>query len=107
MDTELYEFIYDSELKTARMQLPLYYIGLPAHECVAELKSRIEKLNKELRRHQRAFMGDNVDVPKSLEKMRRVILEIELAKHYYARARERYDEGPWASDMVNRLPSAA
>jgi hypothetical protein len=34
-------------------------------------------------------------------------LEIELAKHYIARARERYDEGPWAPDMVNRLPSAA
>ncbi len=107
MDTGLYEVIYDPELKTARIKLPPPSMRLSPQQEIAKLKSHVERFNEELKRHQQAFIDDELDVPEAFEKMRRVILKIELAKYYIARARERYDEGPWASDMVNRLPSAA
>lgn len=108
MSNELYRVIHHPELKVASIELPPpSTVRLSPQKEIDKLKTHLETLNEELRRHQHAFMDDELDVSEAFEKMRRVILEIELAKHYYARARERYDEGPWASDMVNRLPSAA
>jgi hypothetical protein len=107
MSNQLYRVIHHPELKVARIELPPPSMRLSPQQEIAKLKSHVQTLNEELKRHQQAFIDDQLDVPEAFEKMRRVILEIELAKHYIARARERYDEGPWASDMVNRLPSAA
>jgi hypothetical protein len=107
MSKELYRVIHDPQLKVARIELPPPSMRLSPQQEIAKLRSHVETLNEELKRHQQAFIDDERDVPEAFEKMRRVILEIELAKYYIARARERYDEGPWVSDMVNRLPSAA
>ena len=106
MSNQLYRVIHYPELKVARIELPPPSMRLsPQQET--KLTSHVETLNEELQRLQQAFIDDELDVLEAFEPMRRVILEIELAKHYIACARERYDEGPWASDMVNRLPSAA
>ena len=102
----IYEFIYDPALKSARMELSSYLIGLSVHECVAELKRRIEKLNEELRRHQQAFRSDAVDVSKSLEKMRRLILELELCQQTIPYFQECRHFSPRSLQMVNRLHSA-
>lgn len=107
MGNELYRVIHYPELKVARIELSPPSMRLSLQQEIAKLKSHVETLNEELKRHQQAFVDDELDVPEAFEKMRRVILEIELAKYYIARARERYDEGPWASHMVNRLPAAA
>jgi hypothetical protein len=107
MSNQLYRVIHHPELKVARIELPPPSMRLSPQQEIAKLKSHVQTLNEELQRHQQAFIDDELDVPEAFEKMRRVILEIELAKHYIARARERYSEGPWASDMFKRLPSAA
>jgi len=107
MSNELYRVIHHPDLKVARVELPPPSMRLSPQQGIAKLKSHVETLNEELKRHQQAFIADELGVHEAFEKMRRVILEIELAKHYIARAREGYDKGPWASDVVKRLPSAA
>jgi len=107
MDTGLYEVIYDPELKAVRMELPPYFRELPAREGVAKLKEHIRELNEELRRHRQAFMGDDVEVPTSLEKMRRLILELELCQQSIPYFQECRHFSPRPLKMVNRLHSAA
>ena len=106
MDTGLYEVIYDPDLKAARLELSAYFMGLPAREGVAKLKEHIRELNEELGRHRQAFMGDAVDVSKSLEKIRRLSLELELCQQSIPYFQECRHFSPRSLQMVNSLHSA-
>jgi hypothetical protein len=107
MSSELYKIIHDPELKVASLEPSEYFMRLSVEEGVAKLKSHIEILKEELRQHQRVFMNDDVDIPKSLEKMRRLILELELCQQCIPYFQECRHFSPRPLQMVSRLPSAA
>lgn len=107
MSNELYRIIYDPGLKAARMELSPYFMRLSPDEGVAKLKSCIETLSKELRQRQQVFMDDDVDIPKSLEEIRRLVLELELCQQCIPYFLEHIHFRPLAPKDVEGLRPAA
>ncbi len=84
MSNRLYKVVHDSEHKVARMEPSHYFETTLPQVAIVELKAHIETLDQELRQYQQAFVDDDLDMPEGLEKMRRLILEIELARQCMA-----------------------
>ena len=90
MSNRLYKVVHDSEHKVARMEPSHYFRMTLPQLAIVELKAHIETLDQELRQCKQAFVDDDLDLLEGLEKMRRLILEIELARQCMAYFRKRY-----------------
>jgi hypothetical protein len=84
-----------------------YFMRLSPHERIDELKSQIAKLNEELRWHQQVLMDEDGDIPTSVEKIRQLILEMELCQQCIPWFQQPHHFSARASGKVNRLRSAA
>lgn len=107
MDKALYKVVYDSQLKASRMELSPYFMRLPARQGIAILKAHIRELNETLKRYRQACVGDHVEGPSNLEKMRRLTLELELCQHSIPYLQEHFHFSRRPLQMVRRLHAAA
>jgi DNA-binding transcriptional MerR regulator len=106
MSTKRYKVAHNPELSGASLEPSDSSSSLIPQEGVAELRTHIQDLDEELRQLQDAFVNNDLDVADTLEKMRRLVMELELARQCLRYLEEGGGCTPWTSKKVNRLYSA-